>query len=205
MKRFETILFMLLFSGGLLYSVFGSLGIERPEDPVMLLSAVSSPAARNTTDYSEFPYDFSLCLDYGDIRHVAPDGLFKVDFPWGNEPTVQEAGQARPEDRYAYSMWVKVTAYCPCSRCCGRMRGVTKTGRNAWTPGVAVDPEIIPLGSHIDIPGYPRSDGKWIPADDTGRLVRREHIDVRFDYHWQAQQWGTKYVRVRVYPPITGK
>lgn len=56
-----------------------------------------------------------------------------------------------------------VTAYCPCAKCCGPWAdGLTATGIPA-TPGtVAVDPEIIPLGSTIII------DGQRYLAADTG-------------------------------------
>ena len=34
---------------------------------------------------------------------------------------------------------VRVSAYCPCARCCGTMDGVTAANTNAWTEGVAAD------------------------------------------------------------------
>jgi len=107
--------------------------------------------------------------------------------------------EKKPE---SYNMWVTSTAYCPCARCCGRgSPGITKTGRNAWTPGVAIDPRYIPLGSHLDIPGYNRvKNGSWVLCDDTGGKIKGRRIDIRFNYHYQAKQWGKKYIKVRVYP-----
>ena len=61
-------------------------------------------------------------------------------------------------------MTVKATGYCPCSICCGKYAdGKTATWRDAQKAGVAVDPKVIPLGSHIDIPGCLRHDSS-IPA-----------------------------------------
>jgi len=107
----------------------------------------------------------------------------------------------KKEPKFIY-MWVTATAYCPCYRCCGKgSPGITKTGRSAWTPGVAVDPRYIALGSHLDIPGYYRgNNGSWILCDDTGSKIKGKKIDVRFKHHWQAKIWGKRYIRIRVHP-----
>lgn len=89
---------------------------------------------------------------------------------------------------------VVATAYCPCKRCCTRMTGRTFTGSNAWKPGVAVDPRVIPLGSVLEIPGYDRT--VRAIADDTGGRIKGNIIDVRFQYHWQARQWGRQTLSV---------
>lgn len=98
---------------------------------------------------------------------------------------------------------VRATAYCPCAICCGKYAdGKTATGRSAFKPGVAVDPQAIPLGAHLDIPGYtrgPNGNGSWIRADDTGRLIKGNRIDVRFRSHEEAVQWGTRTIRVRIW------
>lgn len=59
-----------------------------------------------------------------------------------------------------------VTAYCPGPCCCGRWSdGKTSTGRDAGTPGAAVDPRRIPYGTVLRVPGY-----GVVTADDTGAL-----------------------------------
>lgn len=98
---------------------------------------------------------------------------------------------------------VEVTAYCPCRICCGRhANGITAVGRDAQLPGVAVDPSVIRLGSHLDIPRYPRGpnkNGSWIRADDTGSAIKGHIIDVRFRTHEEAVQWGRRTLQVRVW------
>jgi 3D (Asp-Asp-Asp) domain-containing protein len=97
-----------------------------------------------------------------------------------------------------------VTAYCPCRRCCGRFaNGRTSTDTSAWQPGAATDPDVIPYGSTVAVPGY-----GTVRVDDTGLAMRRSwrsahriHIDVRFDYHWQARRWGSQLLEVEVTPP----
>lgn len=97
-----------------------------------------------------------------------------------------------------------VTGYCPCRRCCGRFaNGRTSTRTSAWDRGVAADPSVIPYRSTVEIPGYGTA-----TVDDTGIAMRRSwayrgrvHLDVRFDYHYQARRWGTRILKIRVTPP----
>jgi 3D (Asp-Asp-Asp) domain-containing protein len=118
------------------------------------------------------------------------------------QPTVEVSKPIQKANNRSYHMWVTATAYCPCAKCCGRgSPGITKTGRNAWTPGVAVDPRIIPLGSHLDIPGYNRkTNGAWVLCDDVGGKIKKDRIDVRFDSHREALRWGVKRIKIRVHP-----
>lgn len=95
-----------------------------------------------------------------------------------------------------------VTAYCPCSKCCGtHSPGITSTGKNAWTPGLAADPIKLDYGTKVFVNGYGMS-----VVDDTGGAMRRHwrrdgllHIDVRMTYHYEAREWGKKYMKVKIY------
>lgn len=95
-----------------------------------------------------------------------------------------------------------VTAYCPCAKCCGTQSpGITSTGKNAWTPGLAADPMYLSYGTDVFIPGYGMS-----VVDDTGGAMRRHwrrdgmlHIDVRMTYHYEARKWGKRYLPVKIY------
>jgi len=107
---------------------------------------------------------------------------------------------------------VKATAYSPHAGSCAPYDdGKTSTGRDAYLPGVAVDPSLISYGSRIDIPGYNASgndwggNGSWILVDDTGAAMRKAgrrgeyHIDVRFKTAQEAREWGVKYIKVRIW------
>lgn len=108
------------------------------------------------------------------------------------------------------SEWMVVTAYsyCPCATCTNG-DGKTAKMKNAWNPGVAVDPDTIPLLSYLDIPAYayPRTNGTskakgaWILADDTGgSRIKGKVIDLRFLTHQEAKNKGIQYnVRIRVW------
>lgn len=99
---------------------------------------------------------------------------------------------------------VRVTAYCPCEKCCGKYAdGKTATGRNAYKPGVAVDPKVISLGSRLDIPGY----HNWVLADDVGGAIKGKHVDVRLKNHKKALTWARShqdYMTIRVWQTNKG-
>jgi 3D (Asp-Asp-Asp) domain-containing protein len=58
---------------------------------------------------------------------------------------------------------------------------------------VAVDPNVIPLGTRLFIPGY----GHAI-ADDIGGAIKGNKIDLAFDSHGEAMQFGRKKVIVYI-------
>jgi 3D (Asp-Asp-Asp) domain-containing protein len=43
---------------------------------------------------------------------------------------------------------------------------------------IAVDPRLIPLGSHVYVPAYRQLGGGWFIAQDTGGAIKGRHIDV---------------------------
>ena len=77
------------------------------------------------------------------------------------------------------------THYCACSRCCGKSDGVTATGTQA-TAGrtIAVDPEVIPLGTEVII------DGQSYIAEDTGGAIKGNKIDIFCESHEEAINRG---------------
>jgi 3D (Asp-Asp-Asp) domain-containing protein len=94
-----------------------------------------------------------------------------------------------------------VTAYCPCELCCGQYAdGITSTGKDASTVGLAVDPRIIPYGSKVDIGGI------VVKADDTGSAMLGRsadgavRVDLRLANHYRALQWGRREMTILVYP-----
>ena len=94
----------------------------------------------------------------------------------------------------AVSKSFKLTAYCSCEKCCGqyalnRPNGVvyTASGNEAVSGRtVAVDPNVIPLGSTVVI------NGKEYIAHDTGAF-RGNIIDIYFDNHEDAWNFGAKW------------
>lgn len=90
---------------------------------------------------------------------------------------------------YQYIGECTVTAYCPCSECCGRWAdGLTATGLPAGPGIVAVDPEVIQLGSTVIIDGL-----KYLAAD-VG--VSGKHVDIAVSSHEQAVELGIRSEKV---------
>lgn len=87
----------------------------------------------------------------------------------------------------AGAVYTVVTAYCPGECCCGQYAdGVTASGY-VIQPGdkICAAPKNIPFGTIINIPGYGRAVVK-----DRGGAINCNEIDVYFDEHQTALQWG---------------
>ena len=82
----------------------------------------------------------------------------------------------------------KLTAYCACDKCCGKTDAITATGAKA-TQGrtIAVDPKVIPYGSEVII------DGEKYIAEDCGGAIKNNRIDVYFENHDDALNFGVKF------------
>ncbi|MFA5844615.1 MAG: 3D domain-containing protein [Coriobacteriia bacterium] len=86
---------------------------------------------------------------------------------------------------------VDSTAYAPG----GGAGNHTATGAHAGYGIVAVDPDVIPLGTRVYIPGY-----GYAVAADTGSAIRGNRIDVCFDTVREALAWGRRSVTIVVLP-----
>jgi len=79
-----------------------------------------------------------------------------------------------------------ITAYCSCSKCCGKSDGITFSGVKA-VEGVTVAADLnrFPLGTEIYIEGI----GKRI-VQDKGGAIKGNRIDVFFNDHKEALRFG---------------
>jgi N-acetylmuramoyl-L-alanine amidase len=89
---------------------------------------------------------------------------------------------------------VEATAYTAnCEGC----SGTTKTGidlhANPDKKVIAVDPDVIPLGSTVHVEGY----GEAI-AGDIGGGINGNEIDVFIPSESHAKEWGRKEVKVKI-------
>lgn len=69
----------------------------------------------------------------------------------------------------------------------------TATGKLVQKGLVAVDPNVIPLGTHLYIPGY----GEAIAAD-VGSSIQGNRIDIAFDTHEEAMDFGRQSITVYI-------
>jgi 3D (Asp-Asp-Asp) domain-containing protein len=72
--------------------------------------------------------------------------------------------------------------------------GSTSTGLPVGWGVAAVDPSVIPLGSHMTVPGY----GEAVAAD-TGGAVVGNTIDLWFPSVAQADAWGRRLVTIIIH------
>ncbi len=90
-------------------------------------------------------------------------------------------------------LYVTATAYTPAESTTGK----TALGYDVWAnPNmkvIAVDPNVIPLGSRVWVEGY----GEAI-AGDTGGAIKGYKIDVLLPTVQQALNWGRKTVKIIV-------
>lgn len=95
---------------------------------------------------------------------------------------------------------VTVTHYDPCVKCCGKTDGITATGVPV-TPyyTVAVDPEVIPLGSEVLV-DYGDGEIHYYRAEDTGGAVRGKHLDLCVTNHTEALTLGVRQATVWFLP-----
>jgi 3D (Asp-Asp-Asp) domain-containing protein len=94
----------------------------------------------------------------------------------------------------ARTITVNSTAYtADCSGCSGVTATGIKLSKNTDKKVIAVDPDVIPLGSKVYVPGY----GTAV-AGDTGGAISGNKIDVFFPKKSQAMNWGTKQVTVKI-------
>lgn len=90
----------------------------------------------------------------------------------------------------------KLTAYCPCSKCCGKWaNGITATGTIAKAKHtIAVDPRVIPYGSTVYIEGL----GTFV-AEDCGGGIKGNRIDIFYETHSEALNSGVTALKPTVY------
>lgn len=86
----------------------------------------------------------------------------------------------------------KITAYCPCSKCCGKATGRTASGTRA-TPGrtVAASGKYA-FGTKLNIGGH------IYTVEDRGGAITGNKIDIFVSSHAEALQWGVRYLPVSV-------
>lgn len=125
----------------------------------------------------------TLCLYFDDHAEAVAFGrqtlpVFKV-----------KSGEEQSEGFF----WdFQVTGYCSCEKCCGRKEEkLTKAGtipKAGHT--IAADPEVLPMGSRVKI------DDINYTVEDTGNLVKGNVIDIYFDTHEEALNFGRKKKKV---------
>jgi len=108
--------------------------------------------------------------------------------------------------RPARTIWMRVTAYSPDARSCGEWAdGHTASMKSVWTNAmrlVAADPDTLPIGSMVSVPGY--ADGEIVPVLDVGGAIKGARLDVLYSSHARAMRWGVRTIPVTVWEHVDG-
>ena len=113
---------------------------------------------------------------------------------------------------------VKTTGYCECGQCCGWRRsffglgppvvasgrgrgrpkevGVTAAGTRARYGVIAADTNLFPIGTILHVPGY-----GYGRVEDVGGAIRGYHLDLFFDDHATAREWGVRKKEITFWRP----
>lgn len=124
-----------------------------------------------------------------------------------------------PKGAESHFVMIETTGYCSCGRCCEWKRswlppfkpvvasgplkgkektvGLTASGSMARRGTVAADPRFYPFGTVMEIPGY----GMGRVEDTGGDIKGPLRIDLFFNTHRQALEWGRRRLSVQVWRP----
>lgn len=93
------------------------------------------------------------------------------------------------------SGWIAVeaTGYCPCISCCGKTNGITASGKKAQANHTIAAPSTYKFGTQIEIKGY----GTYV-VEDRGGAINGNRIDIFFNTHQEALNWGRRTVYIKV-------
>ena len=111
-----------------------------------------------------------------------------------DEATAQEEQSDKEEPTVVKTFKVTATAFTANCKGCS---GVTSTGinlkKNPDAKIIAVDPDVITLGTKVWVEGY----GEAIAAD-IGGAIKGNKIDVFMSSNKEAVNWGRRTVTVRI-------
>ncbi len=86
----------------------------------------------------------------------------------------------------------KITAYCPCSKCCGKTNGRTASGTTATAGRTVAASSKFAFGTKLNIGGH------IYTVEDRGGAISGNKIDIFVNSHAEALQWGVRYLNVSV-------
>lgn len=110
------------------------------------------------------------------------------------EPESESESESESEPELKSLGRFKLTAYCACSKCCGKSDGITASGTKAKQGRtIAVDPKLIPYGTKVVI------NGRTYVAEDCGGSIKQNRIDVFFNSHKDALNFGIQHAEVFIY------
>ena len=125
---------------------------------------------------------------------------------WENNLSLEEIimlhSTENAPDGYVSLGKFKLTAYCPCEKCCGKwalnrpsdengLIVITASGERALQGvTVAADSDLLSFGTPLRINGNDYS------VQDRGSAIKKKHLDIYFESHEEALEFGVQYKTV---------
>lgn len=86
----------------------------------------------------------------------------------------------------------KVTAYCSCAKCCGKVTGRTAAGTQATAGHTVAASGQFAFGTKLII------NGQQYTVEDRGGAIQGNRIDIYMNSHAEAVAWGVRYLPVQI-------
>lgn len=86
----------------------------------------------------------------------------------------------------------KITAYCPCAKCCGKTTGITAMGTRATAGRTVAASSKFSFGTKLNINGHTYT------VEDRGGAIKGNKIDIFVNSHAEALAWGVRYLPVSI-------
>ena len=132
-----------------------------------------------------------------DTQSVPDDSEVKTEPVQSAALALPDEPKSEPAEKWRI-VRMKVTGYCPCSKCCGEYSdGITANGHKI-RPGdtfVAADKRYS-FGTEMVIEGY--SNSQAVKVLDRGGAIKGNKLDAFFHTHQEALEWGVRYIDVKV-------
>jgi 3D (Asp-Asp-Asp) domain-containing protein len=131
---------------------------------------------------------------------MQPKDYLTAELSVPGDSSVTEITQVTEITKPTRKVTVVATAYCSCKICCGvyaenRPNGIVYTASGAVAKAnhtIAVDTSVIPFGTQLKY-----GDVIYV-AEDTGGAIKGNRIDIYFDDHSEALEWGRRTIEIEV-------
>lgn len=179
----------------------------KSEDTVSFLTPDSIIVDTTETEHTKTEYNQDVTESSVETEESLETTTATAETEPSSEPQSEEivTTNTEPDSSWTYMGNFQLTAYCSCQTCCGEYalnRPVDENGiQIVYTASgaraeagvtIAVDPRIIPYGTKVRINGH------IYTAQDTGGGIKGNRIDVYFDDHQEALQFGLQSADVEI-------
>lgn len=115
-------------------------------------------------------------------------------------PTTNSSLAKKVEGKTPTVKTFNTSAYCSCTKCCGKTGNTTSSGVAPSTWHTIAAGKNYPLGTIIYIPALKdKPNGGWFVVQDRGGSISSNKLDIYMGNHTQALQYGRKNLECYIY------